>query len=165
VPGRRIILVDTNIIIECVRAGCWKAIVGHYQVESVKKCCEEARTGDGRRPGYVTVKDEHLLSVTQNAVHPRERAALSLAYPEADRLDAGERDLWAHALTRRDEWSAVSADHAAVNAACYLGWKDRLESLEAFVRAAGSTVYLKEQFTSRRLTQWRTEFLLASAKP
>ena len=49
----QVVLVDTNIIIESVRTGCWNALTTHFKVETVEKCCEEARTGEAHRPGYV----------------------------------------------------------------------------------------------------------------
>jgi hypothetical protein len=49
------VLLDTNAIIEAHRSGCWRAVVDAFRVETVEKCCEEAATGDKRRPGYVKV--------------------------------------------------------------------------------------------------------------
>jgi hypothetical protein len=47
----RIVLVDTNIIIEAVRSHCWNALATHYAQETVEKCLEEARTGDPMSSG------------------------------------------------------------------------------------------------------------------
>ncbi|MGA8260203.1 MAG: hypothetical protein WB783_08330 [Arenicellales bacterium] len=51
---------DTNVIIEAIRMHCWHALCGHYRIETVEKCVEEARTGDAYRPGYVEVEDRDL---------------------------------------------------------------------------------------------------------
>jgi len=161
----QVVLVDTNIIIEAVRTGCWSALTAHFSVETVEKCCEEARTGQAHRPGYVTV-DESALR-TRLAAHKVSGVMLfelGQRYPDADRLDAGERHLWAHALGRNDEWLAACSDRAAVNAAVRLGWEDRLASLEELVNAAGARSALKnlkEQFSASRLSAWRTAALLA----
>jgi hypothetical protein len=160
----QVVLVDTNIIIEAVRTGCWNALTVHFDVHTVEKCCEEARTGEAHRPGYVQVDEKALR--TRLTVHPvsaSEMAALRVRDAEAFRLDPGERDLWAHALGRNDAWVASCCDLAAVGAAVRLGWADRLRSLEEIVQAAGARAALKNlkgQFASARLTQWRTAALL-----
>ncbi len=160
----RPVLVDTNIIIEAVRVGVWVALTGHFHIETVKKCCEEARTGDLYRPGYVRVSDADLKTrLTDHPVSDRELAVLTLKDPESFRLDAGERHLWAYALGRNDDWQACCCDHAAVNAVVRLGWAERLVSLEDLVNAAGerrAAKMLKDQFRLRRLLAWRTEALL-----
>ncbi|MBO4123014.1 hypothetical protein J5T34_19995 [Cupriavidus gilardii] len=40
------VFVDTNIILEAFRTGCWAAICERYAIETVEKCVEEALTGD-----------------------------------------------------------------------------------------------------------------------
>ncbi len=160
----QIVLVDTNIIIEAVRTGCWNALAVHFDVHTVEKCCEEARTGEAHRPGYVQVDEKALRTrLTVHRVSAPEVAALRVRDAEAFRLDSGERDLWSHALSRKDGWLASCCDAAAVGAAVRLGWGDRLRSLEELVQAAGARAALKElkgQFGSARLSQWRTAALL-----
>lgn len=160
----QIILVDTNIIIEAVRTGCWNALTAHFSVETVEKCCEEARTGQAHRPGYVEVNESALRTrLTVHRVSNAELAALGLRDAESFRLDAGERHLWAHASGRNDAWLASCCDRAAVNAAVRLGWGDKLVALEELAYAAGArpaVKSLKEQFSSARLSEWRTAALL-----
>lgn len=137
-PGQ-VLLVDTNIIIECVRVGCWGVLRAYFSVETVEKCCEEARTGDLHRRGYVVVEEGMLrdrLKVHQAS--ETELAELTIRDPDTKRLDPGERHLWAHALRRSDAWIASCCDQAAVNAAVKLGWGDRLSSLEELAGAAGA---------------------------
>jgi len=161
----QVVLVDTNIIIESVRTGCWNALTTHFKVETVEKCCEEARTGEAHRPGYVKVDEPALRTrLTAHKVSGVMLFELGQSYRDADRLDAGERHLWAHALGRNDEWFAACSDRAAVNAAVGLGWEDRLVSLEELVTAAGARSALKSlkrQFSSARLSEWRTAALIA----
>lgn len=161
----QVVLVDTNIIIEAVRTGCWNAITSHFNIETVEKCCEEARTGEAHRRGYVKVDESALRTrLTAHKVSGVMLFELGQRDPDADRLDAGERHLWAHALGRSDEWLAACSDRAAVNAAVRLGWEDRLVSLEELVSAAGARSALKrlkEQFSSARLSAWKTAALIA----
>lgn len=159
------VLVDTNIIIEAVRTGCWTALSAYFSLQTVEKCCEEARTGDAHRRGYVEVSEKVLQEgLVVHQVSMSELAELDLRDPEAFRLDPGERHLWAHALGRNDTWLAICCDQAAVNAAVRLGWEDRLASLEDIVTVAGARHalrQLKQQFSSARLSAWRTAALLA----
>ena len=37
---------DTNVIIESFRTGCWSASCEHYAIETVEKCIEEVMTDD-----------------------------------------------------------------------------------------------------------------------
>lgn len=162
-PGQ-VILVDTNIIIEAVRVGCWSALTAHFRIETVAKCCEEARTGDLRRAGYVQVSEKDLQTrLTVHGVSDIELANLALRDPDCSRLDDGERHLWAHGLGRNDEWLSCCCDHAAVNAAVRLGWQDRLVALEELANHAGAKAALKNlksQFRSARLSEWRTAAML-----
>lgn len=158
------VLVDTNIIIEAVRTGCWSALIAHFSVQSVEKCCEEARTGEAHRPGYVAVSEKTLREGFEvHRVSETELVTLSLRDAEAFRLDAGERHLWAHALGRTDDWIACCCDQAAINIAVRLDWGDRLVSLEDLASAAGAKHALKQlkpQFETARLSAWRTAALL-----
>lgn len=161
----QVVLVDTNIIIEAVRTNCWGALVSHFSVETVEKCCEEARSGERHRPGYVVVEDAALREgLKAHRVSAIELAALGLRDAESKRLDPGERHLWAHALARGDAWLACCCDNAAVRSAVRLHWEDRLVSLEELVRAVGATAALgklKDQFAADRLSLWRTQAILA----
>jgi hypothetical protein len=161
----QLLLVDTNIIIEAVRTRCWNAISTHFAIETVEKCYEEALTGDPLRPGYVTVDPVQLRKglVRRHDVTDLERAQLALRVAEASALDAGERDLFAHALARKDAWVASCADRAAVNVALALGWEGRVISLERLVQAAGSRSGLKRHFTEAWLSEVRTAYKLGRA--
>jgi hypothetical protein len=160
------ILVDTNIIIEAVRTRCWNALGSHFTVETVETCLEEALTGDPLRPGYVQINPEQLKKGVSKShpVSPLETMQLALAYPPANELDPGERQLLAHAIVRTDDWMFVCADRAGVKAAFALGWIERVASLEALTRAAGARPTLKFHFTERWLSDVRTAFLLEQQK-
>jgi hypothetical protein len=160
-----VILVDTNIIIEAVRIGCWSALRSTFRVETVEKCREEARTGNQRRAGYVTVDDAALRDdLAVHAVTDMELASLGLACEVSTTLDAGERHLWAHAFSRQGAWFATCCDRAAVRVAINLRWEDKLVSLEELVRVLGTRATLdalKDQFRTATLSGWRTDAILA----
>jgi hypothetical protein len=162
-----IVLVDTNVILEAVRTRCWNAVTGGMCVETVEECRDEALRGDRGRPGYVPVGEQDLARIrTVHPVSPLERAAFAMTYPDAQNMDAGERDLFAHAfgrVGRGDEiWILCSSDKACVRAAVALGWHDRMHSLGALATAAGATPRppLLEHHGERWLSSVRTEYLL-----
>jgi len=158
-----ILLLDTNVIIESVRTKCWNGLRGHYTLVTVQKCREEAWSGNLRSPGYVVVeKDQLALGIEIVAVADEDRAHLLVECPDASVLDDGERDLFAHALARDDDWLVVCADKAAVRVAVLLGWGDRLVSLEEIIKSAGlrTTLPLKDHYSSKVLSVWRTGFII-----
>lgn len=166
---RQPILVDTNIIIEAVRTGCWTAIKTHFEVHTVTKCIEEARTGDRYRPGYVEIPEDALRDkLTAHSISSQQIAALAVSDAEAFRLDPGERELLAHALSRQDAWLLTCCDRAAINAAIRLGWSDRVTSLQEVANAAGArhaVKALKPQFEADRLGSWKLAQILGKGKP
>lgn len=150
------------IVIEAVRTGCWNAITGQLRIVTVQTCEDELLRGDSTLRGYVTVTLEQLARVAVESVPPLAAARFRLQYPEADGLDAGERDLMAHAATRGDDFSLCSCDKAAVRAAHTLGWIDRVVSLENVAARCGARPNppLRQQFTEARLSEWRTKLQL-----
>ena len=148
------------IIIEAVRTGCWKAISGQQHIVTVTTCADELRSGDSSAPGYVTVTTEDLARATVESLPPLAAATFRLKYPDADGLDAGERDLLALASTRTDDFRFCSCDKAAVRAAHALGRIDRLVSLEAIANSVGARPTLRVQYTEARLSEWRTKVAL-----
>ncbi|WP_329682848.1 hypothetical protein [Longimicrobium sp.] len=162
-------LVDTNVVMEAVRTRCWNAVAGGLCVETVEECRDEALRGDRGRAGYQPVSEGDLARLRRvHAVGAVERATFALAYEDAQNMDPGERDLFAHAysrLARGDAlWIVCSADKACVRAAVALGWHQRVHSLGALASAVGASPNppLLQQHTERWLSQVRTGFLLAS---
>jgi hypothetical protein len=163
--GDQTLLVDTNVIIEAVRTGCWAALTGRLRIETVEACRDEARAGNPARPGYVHVGEEHLARLHRvNPVTPVHRASLALSYEGADGMDDGERDLFAHAHAREDDaWVLCSPDKASIRAAVALDWGDRLRSLGNLAALAGARpmLPLKAHFGEAWLVTWRTHYRLA----
>lgn len=168
IAGRRgseaTVLVDTNMIIEAVRAGCWNALTGGLLVETVEECRDETQRGSGRR-GYIPVLASDLDRL--RAIHPvddLQRAELLLAAPTALALDPGERDLLAHALRRvgegDDGWVLCSPDRAAVRTMVELGRHDHLRALQELLSAVGASTKLAVQFGAAWLAECRTTCLL-----
>jgi hypothetical protein len=160
-----IVLVDSMIVIEAVRTGCWNAISGQLPIVTVERCEEELLSGDPSEAGYVPVTRADLARVRVDAVAPVAAAAFRLQYPDADGLDDGERALLAHAARLAEPFEICSCDKAAVRAAHALGWLDRVVSLESLAGRCGARANppLRRQFTEAVLSEWRTKLALGVA--
>ncbi len=164
---KTVVLVDTMIAIEAVRTGIWKALTGARLVETVEECRSELQRGDRSHPNYLEVAQEDLDGLS--IVHPVtevERATLLLTSEGASNLDAGERDLLAHALACPERgdgvWVVLSSDIACVKVAVALGLADHMASLEEIADAVGARPRppLRRHFTRRWLSSERTKALL-----
>jgi hypothetical protein len=157
------VLVDTNAILEAHRAGCWRALRGGHRLETVEACVEETQTGaQNRRPEQRI--DEAALRADLKAVHPvtdAQRAEALARDGFVARLDAGERDLWSHALSRPDAWILCGPDTTSLRLGVRLGLRDRLVALESLLDQVGhrAKVPLRRAYT----TAWHNERLTAIA--
>lgn len=160
-----IVLVDANVIIEAIRTGCWAGITGQLTLESVEACWNETLAGSADTiPGYVAVtRDDLERMFAVHSVDDVTRAAFKLAYADADGMDPGEHDLFAHAYSLTEEdWVLCSPDKASIRAAVALGFGDQLSSLEDLVKAVGArpNPALRRQHTSAWLSSFRTKVVL-----
>jgi hypothetical protein len=153
------------IVIEAVRTNCWNAISGQRALATVEECATELRSGDASRAGYVPVTKTDLARLEVRPLSKLESAQFRLRYPDADGMDAGERDLLAHATTRTDDFAICSSDKAAVRAAHAFGWLDRLVSLESLASSVGARPKppVRAQFTESRMSEWRTALRLGGS--
>ena len=158
-PGD-ILLVDTNVIIEAFRVGCFAALASSFRLETVEECLAETQAGNAVRAKYVPI-DEATLRAKMARIHPvteEEQAQLIASCPRAFDLDRGERALYAHALQRQDCWIIANADRAAVLIGFDLGWTDRFYSLEELANRAGRRdLGLKKHHCRAWLAQVKTE--------
>lgn len=152
------------IIIECHRTNCWNGLAGFYQIETVEKCCQEAVAGDKFRPGYIEVPQEALDKGVHvmHQVTDAQRATFALNYADADGLDKGERDLFAHLNGRTESWVSCCSDKAALRAASSQGLIGKFMSLESLIQQTGvkPNPKLKIQYSEKWLSQIRADFLL-----
>lgn len=168
--ARTRVFVDTNVILEAVRTGCWAALCSRYSVETVDRCIEEVRTGDPYDTSRVQVSDDLLgpSQLVRHAVSAAEVGALVLAFPRCQGLDAGELHLLAHLHAHENPADVLvllsTADRAALVSASVLGWGDRLEALEPLAQQAGAgksrLAQLKRHYSRTWLEQARTQIAL-----
>lgn len=130
------LLVDTNLILEAHRCGCWKQIASAYRVETVEKCVEETQTGKQKTERKVTVDEAALRRCIK--IHGVTKAELFRVQEMGGAgLDEGEMHLWAHALTRSDIWVLCGPDTASLKFGFDAGHKDNLIHLEAVLAEIG----------------------------
>ena|SRR5882672_844608 len=161
---RGIVLVDTNVILECWRVGAWTALAGGYSIETVEDCVTETQTGYQNRRAEQTVDQSVLRASLANPPHPvtdPQYAALAVRVPEIH-LDPGERALWAHALTRTDSWVLCGPDKASMRCGVRLGLRDRIVALETLLEAVGhrTRAELKKAYTAKWLAQTLSEMIV-----
>src|SRR5690349_12999647 len=122
------VLLDNCAISACVEAGCWAALVGRYSLETVEEVASEAATGAQHRE----IIDPQFFrqQVTVHDVSRTERLDKQTDYADLAALDAGERDLWVHALGRDNAWVLCGPDTASIRFGVRAGHGDRLISLE-----------------------------------
>lgn len=153
------VLLDTNVVIEAVRINRWKAIAGGLTLETVKEC--ESEMYSGKRWQLETLIPPELSS-DFSAIHEvteDERAVLYARSSKALSIDAGERDLLAHALSRGNSgvWVLASPDKAAIGAAVEAGIADQLVSLEEILQCVGIATSVRDHFKSNWLRHERTK--------
>lgn len=127
-----VVLVDTCVIIEAYRTNTWKSLHNAFKLETVETCIIEAQTGKAISIGQPV--SDIALRKCFNQVHDvssAQRAQHAIDCNEGlPDLDAGELDLWIHALQRQDRWLLCGPDRASMLFGCMLGHKDKLVSLE-----------------------------------
>jgi hypothetical protein len=148
--------VDTNVIIECWRAGVWGALAGGYAIETVEDCVIETQTGYQRRNPAQQI-DAAKLHSSLKAIHDVtdvDKAAAVVRDQQFAFLDIGEQALWAHALTRADAWVLCGPDRASLRFGIRLGFRDRLVALERLLTDVGyKSAKLKTAYTSNWLAK------------
>jgi len=156
------VLVDTNVIIESHRQGCWPALVGKFALDTVQKCVEECATGNQRSRNPVHVDTEALRqSLDPKNVTAADIAALIMTCPDAADLDDGEKELLAYAMTFQEKvYLLCSPDRACVRIAYLLGLIDCYVSLEELCESAGVHPALPAHYGASWLSKRKTEFLL-----
>jgi hypothetical protein len=152
------LLVDTNVILECHRTASWRALTHRYPTETVEECVKETQTGFQHREPEQRI-DETELRESLAAVRPVSNHDLAVALvrePLIGHLDAGERHLWAHALTRADAWILCGPDKASMRVGVSLGFKARIVSLERLLLDVGHRprTALARQYSQRWLDEW-----------
>lgn len=132
------VLLDANSAIEAHRVGAWGALAARYRLVMVQKCIDETQTGNQRREPEETIDYDLLLAALRER-HPDDLVAimgLQLS-PGGSLLDEGETSLWAHALTRTDDWVICGPDAASMRFGFDRKKRDKLVSLGELLSGIG----------------------------
>ena len=161
---KEIVLLDTNVILEAHRTGCWNTLADYFDFRTVEKVIEETQTGFQNRDSELTIDEGSLRASFAFIadVDDSERVAFNIAHNHPS-LDAGERDLLVYAdLIETNPWLLNSPDNAAVRFALERGWRDQLVSLEAMSGhlSVRLKMGLRDNYTESWLSAKRTHFLL-----
>lgn len=157
------VFVDTNVILEAFRIGCWSVLTSAFSIETVEKCVEEALTGDPTDPRRVAVDRETLVGglAARHPVDKRTVARFALAHPASAGLDDGELHLlaWLHGQGPIAPVKLLlsTADKAAIVAAGRLDWLDIVTSLEHLAQQAGVSRSQLDQTARHYRQQWLDE--------
>lgn len=134
------ILVDTNVILEAHRVGCWRPMAMEFSLITVEKVIEETQTGHQNRLSDQIIEEAALRDSFQHIADPGrvERAAIDIEFPDHG-LDDGEYHLVAYAATLCDEpaWLLNSPDKGTIRFCSRAEWLDRLISLQAMTDLLG----------------------------
>lgn len=134
--------VDTNSILEAIRVGLWATITSRFKIETVTTCEGEACTVPKAASSFTVDPEQLRKSLAEcHVVDIRQRIALE-AKTELHKilLHDGERDLWAHVLSRPstdDSWFLCGPDMASMRFGFLEGYRDRMVSLEELSRVVG----------------------------
>lgn len=153
-----IVLVDTTVIIEAHKIGCWKALIRHFKIETVEKCEEECATGNQNDKDRVEIDMDALKrEIVIRKVERSSFATPDLVSENFQWLDPGEKELVAHAYGRPDkDWLISSQDRACIQAGHELGFLDRFVSLEEMAKAAGiRKISMRDHFKEQWLKRVR----------
>lgn len=157
-PGQ-IVLVDTMVILEAHRVGCWTPLAQFFALHTVEKVLEETQTGYQNRSVELEIDPRLLRSTFKNIVEINDlaRAKFGFQYP-GTQLDPGERDLaiYSGMLDPDQVWWLNSPDNATLRHAKSRGWLDRLVSLETMYKRLGRTLPLRGNFTETWLGKAKT---------
>jgi len=153
---------DTCAIIEAHRTGCWRQIVARFETHTVKKCRDELADGNPNDPDYVYVDMDRIDNDVKVHEPTKTDVANAILKSAAVRgIDDGERELLAWCATQQPgALILTTGDRAAIRAACELGLKDRLRSLEELAASAGMHPVLQNHYYTKWLTEIRTNWLM-----
>ena len=146
------VLVDTNVILECHRIRSWRALTSGYRVETVEQCVREMGAGAQGRRREQRISTKRLLEWLAAVHSPEDRELAQLAVRTLGiYLDEGERDLWAHAIGRDDDWLFCGPDAASLRCGVRLEFRERLRSVEGLLTDLGHrpSIPLREHYTER----------------
>ena len=154
------IYIDTMIIIEACKLGCWNDLSGAYSLQTVSKCIEEIDTGN-MNPEVETRIITDYLRLNSEKVDGRDVFNFEMQLQGRADPDDGEKELLSHVLKLKSkDFFICCCDKAGVRSGYYLGLLDLFVSLEDLLRNIGNKTKLRYHFTNNWLSQFKTQLRL-----
>lgn len=135
---RGVVIMDANSTIEAHRVCAWDALASRYRLVMVDECIRETQTGHQRRDPEQAI--DYAVLVASLAEHHVDDAVAIMRLqlsPGGSFLDAGEMSMWAHALTRTDDWLVCGPDTASMKFGYDRRKRDHLVSLGGLLADIG----------------------------
>jgi hypothetical protein len=160
--SRPVVYLDTCAIIEAHRVKCWKQLASHYELHTVRKCCEELADGDSRDPDYIAVDLKAIApDIVIHEISSPQCVKAAIKAASFGGLDDGEKELLAWCADQAPKAMIITTgDRAAIVAACELGLRENLQPLEEIVGQIGLSVKLKRHYCRVWLQEICNKFAL-----
>ena len=158
---RQLVYVDTMIVLEAARTNCLAAILNHFDFHTADVVLKEILDGDFRKRDFVRIDASSIRKITAHEVPPTMLASARLKVPRMATLHKGEEALLAYLAAANPSGILLSsADRAAVQVACLLGFQHRLRALEEIAGKAGMNPQIRDWFKKRWLGEVITKHLM-----
>lgn len=153
------LLLDANVIIYLYTIGLWKAFTERFDLSVSSEVAREVTHYPDRfgNKSPINLKSEKVTILEMDA-----QKAYNAIYSTIDKSSGGPDiqmgEIESIALLLKNEHSDLvfcTADGAAVIAACLLGLKERIISLEETMLKGGMKRNIKRQFTRQRMKEWK----------
>jgi hypothetical protein len=146
--SRPVVYLDTCAIIEAHRVKCWKQLASHYELHTVRKCCEELADGNPRDPDYIAVDLKAIApDIMIHEISSPQCVKAAIKAPSFGGLDPGEKELLAWCADQDPKAMIITTgDRAAIVAACELWLRENLQPLEDIATTAGVRGSFKHHF-------------------
>jgi hypothetical protein len=160
--ARPILYLDTCAIIEVYRVKCWPQLVNRYELHTVQKCREELESGNPYDPDYISFDLQQIdETMVIHELVPKQKVAAAVQSATLGALDEGEKDLLSWCADQAPKAMIITTgDRAAIVAACELGLRENLRSLEEIATAIGVRANFQKHYQRIWLTKICTKYAL-----
>jgi hypothetical protein len=155
----RLLLLDTNVILELIDMGIWEAVVAACDVHVARTVVDEAqfvKDEDGFPVSVDLVDDEIKGRITVFEVEGKRLAAFKSEFKPSyfEKLDAGELESLTHLFGSSGHHLIVSSDKVVFRVLGCCGRGDQGQSLEEVLDAIGMGRPLRRQFSREYREEW-----------
>jgi len=160
--SRPVVYLDTCAIIEAHRVKCWKQLASHFELHTVRKCCEELADGNPYDRDYIPVDLKAIApDIVIHEISSPQCVKAAIKAPSFVGLDAGEKELLAWCADQAPKAMIITTgDKAAIVAACELGLRENLQPLEEIAGKIGVSVKLQRHYCRVWLQEICNKFAL-----